>query len=161
IHGIGGIGKTRLALQAASEVLDAYHDGVWLVDLGSIREAALVTSAAAHVFRVEEKAGKPSTDALLAYLKKRQLLLGLDNCEHLIGACAAFADAALREAKGITIIATSREPLRIAGEQTYVLQPLSLPNAESSDAIRNSDAVQLFVERVQQILLDFRLTRDR
>ena len=161
IQGAGGIGKTRLALQVAAEVVDAYRDGVWITELASVRDPALVSATVAQSLGLAEKATAAPLDALCAYLRSRQLLLVLDNCEHLIDACARLADVVLKEAKDVTIIATSREPLRLSGEQSYVLQPLSLPEPASPATIRNSEAVQLFVERVQQQLPGFELTRER
>ena len=161
IQGAGGIGKTRLALQVAAEVVDAYRDGVWLAELGSIRDPGLVSTTVAQLLGLAEKSSSSSTEGLCAYLKSRQVLLVLDNCEHLIDACARLAEAALRGAKELTIIATSREPLRVAGEQSYVLQPLSLPELASHAKIRDSEAVQLFVERVREQLPGFELTPER
>jgi non-specific serine/threonine protein kinase len=158
IVGAGGIGKTRLALQAAAEVVDAYRDGVWLVELASIRDPSLVPTAVAKSLGVPERSGKPVGESLRAYLKSRQLLLILDNCEHLLDACASLAEVLVRSDRDLTILATSREPLRVAGEQTYPLQPLSLPRQGEKIEIMRSDAVQLFVERVQQQLPDFELT---
>jgi predicted ATPase/DNA-binding winged helix-turn-helix (wHTH) protein len=161
ILGAGGIGKTRLALQVAAEVVDAYRDGAWVAELGSIREPAVVPTTVAQLFGLAERTRASPAESLCAYLKSQQLLLVLDNCEHLIAACAQLVDVVLREAKEVTILATSREPLRLSGEQSYLLQPLSLPEPASPDAIRNSEAVQLFVERVQQQLPGFDLTPDR
>jgi predicted ATPase/DNA-binding winged helix-turn-helix (wHTH) protein len=160
--GVGGIGKTRLALQVAAEAADAYRDGVWLVEFGSIRDPLLVPTSVAQVLGVHEKTGTPLTGALGAYLKTRQLLLILDNCEHLLDACATLADAILRVSADTTILATSREPLHVAGEQTYPLQALSLaePSADA-EIIARSEAVQLFVERAQRQLPDFALTAGR
>jgi predicted ATPase/DNA-binding winged helix-turn-helix (wHTH) protein len=162
VVGVGGIGKTRLALQVAAEVMDAYRDGVWVVEFGSISDPLLVPTSVAQVFSVQERTGTPLTDTLCAHLRARQLLLILDNCEHLLDACAALADAILRTAAEPTILATSREPLHVPGEQTYPLQTLSLaePSA-SAEAIGRSEAVQLFVERAGQQLPDFELTATR
>ncbi|HWZ93285.1 MAG TPA: tetratricopeptide repeat protein, partial [Polyangiaceae bacterium] len=160
--GVGGIGKTRLALQLAAEVIDAYRDGVWLVELGSIRDPSLVPTSVAQVLGVQERTGKPLTESLCAHLKARQLLLILDNCEHLLDACATLADAILHTAAESTIMATSREPMHVAGEQTYPLQTLSLPDPSAgNEAIGRSEAVQLFVERAQRQLPDFELTAAR
>jgi len=162
ITGVGGIGKTRLALQAASEVVDAYRDGVWLVELGSIRDPSLVPTSVAQALGAQERAGTPPIESLRAHLKSRQVLLILDNCEHLLDGCAELADAVLGGAADATIIATSREPLRVAGEQIYSLQPLSLPEPEANlETMRHSEAVQLFVERVQRQLPGFELTPAR
>ena len=162
IVGVGGIGKTRLALQLAGEVIGAYRDGAWLAELGSLHDPALVPTALAQSLGVQERAGEAPTTTLRAWLRDRQLLLIIDNCEHLLGACATLADALLTGAAQTTIIATSREPLRIAGEQVYALQPLSLPGPDASvEALQRSEAVQLLVERLRQQLPDFALTADR
>ncbi|HWZ72767.1 MAG TPA: winged helix-turn-helix domain-containing protein [Casimicrobiaceae bacterium] len=162
IVGVGGIGKTRLALQVAAEVVDAYHDGVWLVELGSIKDPLLVPASVAQVLGVQERAGRPVADTLCGYLKSRQLLLILDNCEHLLDACTRLADAVLRGTREVTIVVTSREPFQLAGEQTYPLPPLSLPDPSAgTEAMARSEAVQLLVERVKRQLPDFELTATR
>ncbi len=160
--GVGGIGKTRLALQVAAEVIDAYRDGVWLIELGSISDPLQVPTSVAQVLGVQERTGTPLTETLCAHLKARRLLLILDNCEHLLDACATLTDAMLRGAAEPTIIATSREPLHVEGEQTYPLQTLSLaePSA-SAEVMARSEAVQLFVERARRQLPDFELTAAR
>ncbi len=160
--GVGGIGKTRLALQLASEVLDAYRDGVWLVEFGAIADPTLVPTTVAQVLGVQETSGTSPTQALCSHLKARQILLILDNCEHLVHSCAQLADAILRGAADATIIATSREPLHIAGEQTYLLPTLSLPEPTTdAETIGSSEAVQLFIERAQSQQSDFCLTAAR
>ena len=162
VVGIGGIGKTRLALQAAAEVLDGYGDGVWFVDLAPLNDPALVASALAQVLGVSEAAGKPLVETLCAQINGRQLLLVLDNCEHLLEACALLADAVLRSAAEAAIIATSRENFHIAGEQTYPLPALSLPDpSASAEEVGRSEAVQLFVERARRHQPDFALTAAR
>jgi predicted ATPase len=111
---------------------------------------------------VPERAGKPLTDALCAHLRKLQVLLILDNCEHLLSAGARLVDAVLSKAADTTILTTSREPLRTAVEQIYPLQPLSLPESEASvETMARSDAVQLMVDRVRRQLPDFELTAAR
>jgi DNA-binding winged helix-turn-helix (wHTH) protein/tetratricopeptide (TPR) repeat protein len=124
--GVGGVGKTQ-ALQAAAEVVDAYRDGVWLVELGSITDPSLVPTSVAHVLGVPEKTDMPLTATLCAYLKSRQTLLILDNCEHLKGACASLANELLRGAPEVKILATSREGLHIRGEQIYPVLPTRIP----------------------------------
>ena len=159
--GIGGIGKTRLALQLAAEATDAYRDGVWFVELAPLIDPSLVPSAVAHVLEVSEAAGKPLLETLCSRVKARQLLLLLDNCEHLLDACARLADAMLRSAAELTIIATSREPLHVAGEQTYPLPALSLPDPSAGvDDVWAAEAVQLFVERAQRHQPEFELTAE-
>ncbi|HQR10946.1 MAG TPA: tetratricopeptide repeat protein [Casimicrobiaceae bacterium] len=160
--GVGGIGKTRIALQAAAEVLDAYSDGVWFVDLAPIADAALVPSAVAQVLGVRETAETPLVETLCGYARQRQVLLLLDNCEHLLAGCATLADTLLSRAAELSIIATSREPLHVAGEQTYPLPTLSLPDANANaETMGRSEAVQLFVERAERQQPGFALTDAR
>lgn len=157
--GAGGIGKTRLALQVAAEVVAAYRDGVWLVDLAPLVDPALVPSAVAQMLGVREVAGKPLIETLCSQLQGRQMLLLLDNCEHLLEACASLADRMLRSAEALTIIATSREPLRVLGEQIYPLTTLSLPDrAADLVIVTRSEAVQLFVDRARRQQPNFKLT---
>jgi predicted ATPase len=123
----------------AAETHDAYPDGVWFVELGSITDPALVPSSVAQVLGVRERSGFDLTETLAGHLKSRRLLLLLDNCEHLIHACASLATALLVGAPEIRIVASSREQLQIAGEQIYPVPPLSLPtpggNLESPCAL--------------------------
>lgn len=157
--GVGGIGKTRLALQVAAETHDAYPDGVWFVELGSITDPSLVPSSVAQVLGVRERAGVDLTETLGNHLRSRRLLLLLDNCEHLIDACATLATAFLQAAPEIRILASSREQLQIAGEQIYPVPPLSLPPAGGSlDSLARSEAAQMFIERVRLQDPAFRLT---
>jgi predicted ATPase/DNA-binding winged helix-turn-helix (wHTH) protein len=162
LAGVGGIGKTRLALQVACEVLDAYRDGAWLVELGAITDPSLVPTTVAQVLSVQETSGGSLTQTLCGHLKARQLLLILDNCEHVLSACARLAEAILRAAADVTIIATSREPLHIVGEQSYLMPTLSLPDpTANAEMIGSSEAVQLFVERARRQQPDFGLTATR
>ena len=159
IVGSGGIGKTRLSLQVAADVLDAYSDGVWLIELGPVNDPGLVPSAVAQVLGVEVRAsGNALVESLSNHLKTRRLLLVLDNCEHLIDACADLAMTLLTKTPEVRLLATSREPLRVQGEQVVWLPPLPLPDRESggASAIRSA-AVQLFVERVRLQQPDFAL----
>ncbi len=160
--GVGGIGKTRLAVQVAAEVVSAYRDGVWLVDLAPLADPALVPSAVAQVLGLSEAVGKTSIETLCRQVKGRQLLLLLDNCEHVLEGSASLADALLRGAGELAIMATSREPLHVAGEQTYPLAALSLPDPTANvESVARSEAVQLFVERARLHLPDFALTAVR
>ncbi|HWG34942.1 MAG TPA: tetratricopeptide repeat protein [Gemmatimonadaceae bacterium] len=160
IVGVGGIGKTRLALQLAAEVSEAYRDGVCFVELAPLADPSLVPNAAAQVLGVRDVRGKSLTEALSVHVRNRQLLLLLDNCEHVLDAGAMLVDAMLTKAADLTVIATSREPLRVSGEQVYRLSPFTLPDAAASaEAMAQSEAVQLFVERARYRRPDFELTQ--
>ncbi len=162
LTGTGGIGKTRLALQAAAEVRDAYRDGVWFVDLAPLHDAALVPSALAQVLRLKEAAGQPLLTTLCNHLRTKQILLILDNCEHMLDACAQVTEALLRETARVTLIATSREPLHLTGERVHPLSALPLPDPKGdAQSIARSDAVQLFVERARQQRPRFDLQDER
>ena len=157
--GMGGLGKTRLSLQIAADVLEKFPDGVWFVDLAPIKDSSLVVNEAAQALAVHEEPGKPLLQTLCAHLKDHKLLFVLDNCEHLIGACASFADSLLRSTSGVRILATSREALHIRGEQTYPVLPLAVPGPHAGvEALLRSDAVQLFVERARLQKPEFTLT---
>ena len=148
--GIGGLGKTRLSLQIAGDVLDSYRDGAWLVELAPIRDPSITASEAAKVLGVREEPGRLVIETLCAHLKPRNLLLILDNCEHLIKPSAELVHAILRAAPEVRVIATSREALRVPGEQTYTVTPLPVPKrSDRVEALLRSPAVRLFVERAQ------------
>jgi predicted ATPase/DNA-binding winged helix-turn-helix (wHTH) protein/Tfp pilus assembly protein PilF len=162
LTGTGGIGKTRLAVQAAAEVLDAYRDGVWFVDLAPLTDPSLVPNALAQVLGVKESAGQPLLRTLCDHLRAKELLLVLDNCEHLLGASADLVDALLRDTAQVNVVATSRESLRVAAERTYPLNVLPLPDPKTAVAsIARSDAVQLFVDRARQYRPHFDLQEQR
>jgi predicted ATPase/class 3 adenylate cyclase/Tfp pilus assembly protein PilF len=157
--GMGGLGKTRLSLQIGADVLDKYPDGVWFVDLAPIKDASLVPNVAAQVLGVREEPGKAITQTLCEHIKDHKLLFVLDNCEHLVAACASLADALLQGAPGARILATSREALHIRGEQTYPVLPLAAPDRNAGvEALLRSEAVQLFVERARLQKPSFALT---
>ena len=152
LTGAGGSGKTRLGLQAAAELLDGTGDGVWLVELASVTEAGSVPSSIAAVLGVAAQPGRPMLDTLADALAPQRMLIVLDNCEHLVEACARTADAILRRCPAVHLLVTSREPLGIGGETIYRVPPLSLP---AEDDVGNgpaelSDAVALFVDRARQ-----------
>jgi predicted ATPase/class 3 adenylate cyclase len=154
LTGPGGCGKTRLAAQAALQALPAYADGVWLVDLASLTDPALVPSAIAAVVGAREQTGRPPLQTLADTLKTQQLLLILDNCEHLIKACAETADALLRAVAGVTILATSRESLGTTGESCYQVPSLTVPTVretQSPDVLTKTEAVRLFIERATSV----------
>jgi predicted ATPase len=157
--GFGGVGKTRLSLQVAAEVMAKFPDGVWFLDLAPLRDAALVASELAQVLEVREEPGMPLLHTLCAALNPRRTLLIFDNCEHLIDACAGLANAILRAAPQVRILASSREALRVAGEQPYQVLPLPLPSrGEGIEVLARSTAVRLFIERAQAHKAGFALT---
>jgi predicted ATPase/DNA-binding winged helix-turn-helix (wHTH) protein len=159
--GLGGIGKTRLAVQLAAEVKDAYRDGVWFIDFAPLDDPELVANVAAQALGVPQSPGKGLIEGLARHVKGQRLLLIFDNCEHVLDASARLADAMLRGAPEPTIIATSREPLRIEGEQLYRLAALSLPDAaHSPESVHQSEAVLLFVDRAQHQRPEFALTAE-
>jgi len=160
ILGPGGIGKTTLALAVAERMIASYEHGVWLVDLAPLGDPRLVPSAVATVLGLEIHTEDPLA-GLVAGLRDKRVLLLLDNCEHVIDAAAGLAAAVLSGAPGVNILATSREPLGIAGEREYRLGPLGSPEPSSgltAAEVAAFPAVQLFVERVTAIVEDFALT---
>lgn len=157
--GMGGLGKTRLSLQVAAEVMPTFTDGAWFLDLSPIRDAAFVISEAAQIFDVREEPGRPLLQTLCAYLKPLKVLLIVDNCEHLMGPSAELANALLRAAPGVHIMASSRESLRVPGEQIYPVMPLAVPKrGDGVDALLRSPAVLLFSERARLHKPSFELT---
>jgi non-specific serine/threonine protein kinase len=159
LTGSGGTGKTRLALQVAASVLDFFPDGVWLVELAPLSDPALVPQSVAAELRVREEPGAPLTKTLTEALHHKTLLLILDNCEHLIAACARLAEAILRACPNVKMLATSREALGIPGETSLRIPSLSLPEAPQPTlaALAESEAVQLFVDRAVAVRADFAL----
>ncbi len=151
LTGAGGCGKTRLGLQAAAELLDGSGDGVWLVELAAVLDEDAVASAICQALGMTSQPGRPVLEALTDALAPQDVLIVLDNCEHLIGACAKTADAIVRGCPRVHLVATSREPLGIGGEVIYRVPPLSLPGPDDSDssAAGASDAVALFADRAR------------
>lgn len=160
LTGVGGTGKTRLALQVAAEVLDHFADGAWLVELAPLSDPALVPQAIATALSVREQPGRRYVDVLKDHLGNKSLLLVLDNCEHLIEECAHAADALLHAVPQLKILTTSREALDIAGEATFHVQSLSLPDpsAASSLAVLQCDAVRLLMDRAVAVQPAFQLS---
>jgi DNA-binding winged helix-turn-helix (wHTH) protein len=160
IVGPGGIGKTTVALAVAERMIASYEHGVWLVDLAPLGDPRLVPSAVATVLGLEMRTEDPFP-GLVAGLRDKRMLLLLDNCEHVIDAAASLVAAVLSGAPGVNILATSREPLGVAGEGQYRLGPLDSPPPSSGLTAAEAaafPAVQLFVERVSAIVEDFALT---
>ncbi len=157
LTGVGGCGKTRLALGVASGLLGSFKDGVWLVGLAPLHDPLLIPQAIASVLGVREQPDRSVVDGLLAYLARREVLLVLDNCEHLVQACAVLADSLLQGCPNVRLLATSREPLHISGEIVSRVPPLAVPNVplDAPDQLGDYPAVQLFVERATAAQADF------
>jgi non-specific serine/threonine protein kinase len=162
LTGIGGVGKTRLALRVASEVRTDYADGVWLVELGELSDESLVVDVVSATLGVRDQSARPPPEVLIDFLRTRQLLLVLDNCEQLVAAAAELAETLLRTCPELHILATSREALAIGGEMVLPLFPLPCPNAdaESADYGSGNDAVALFAERAAAAVPGFACTAD-
>ena len=176
LSGSGGCGKTRLALQVAADLLEEFADGVWLVELAALLDPALVPQAVASALGVREEPlgldeldgapGPPSSRArplrarLLDYFQSKQLLLILDNCEHLIDACAQLAETLLRACPNLRILATSREALGIAGETAWRVPSLSLPDRQLPpvESLMEYEALRLFIDRAKSALPTFTVT---
>ena len=131
LSGPGGAGKTRLAGEVARQVAGRFADGVWLAELAAVRDPARVAAAVAAALGIRDLPSVAAADAVAHALARRQLLLVLDNCEHVIGAAAELCGRLLLGADDVRVLATSREPLRIAGEARYRLGPLTLPDPDS------------------------------
>lgn len=160
LTGSGGAGKTRLSVHLAADSLDAFPDGAFFVDFAGLADASLVPQTIAQVVGMREAAGEAATNMLARYLAGKRLLLILDNCEHLVAACAETADALLRGASGLTLIATSREALGIAGETVFRVPPLALPSAGTRAALAASESARLFIERAIAVAPGFKVTDD-
>ena len=161
LTGVGGVGKTRLALRAAAELRGSFPGGVWLVRLDQLREEALVAHAVASTLGLQDRAGFSSAASLAEYLAGRQLLLVLDNCEHLVDAAAKLADLLLQAAAGLRVLATSREALIIDGEMVLPVPPLPVPEAGqplTAAGLGVFPAVRLFAERAAQVVPGFTVT---
>lgn len=160
--GTGGIGKTSLALQVGHKLLNEYPDGVWFVALDSLSDPALVPQTVAAVFDIRERSDKPILELLTTALRTKTVLLILDNSEHLLDACAQLITALLQACPGIKILATSREPLAMAGEATYRIPSLSIPEKRegSLDRLNEYEAVRVFIERAALVQSEFQLTKE-
>lgn len=161
--GAGGIGKTRLSLQVAADVLDDYPDGVWFVELAPLTDERLVAHAVATVLGVKEQAGRQVIEALVKHVADRCLLLIFDNCEHVVQTCADLVKQLLEAGSDLRILASSREPLRISGEKTFLVPALSVPGSQEPlavEALPQYPAVRLFVDRAAAARPTFSLTPD-
>jgi predicted ATPase len=165
IVGPGGVGKTRVSLVAAAQAAASYPDGPWIVELSNLRDPALLPNTVASVLGLPEQDARSALDAVLEYLRDRRLLLILDTCEHLLDACAALAQAVMRDAPGVTVLATSRQPLDMPGERTYPIGPLPVPENDWLPLAGTGlggcgDAVELFALRAATAVPDFAITPD-
>ncbi|HEY2507371.1 MAG TPA: tetratricopeptide repeat protein [Streptosporangiaceae bacterium] len=161
LAGAGGIGKTRLALRVFGRLAGAFPDGAWYVDLSELSQPDQVVPRVAAALGVAEEPGRPLLETLADTLRPRRALLALDNCEHLIGACASLCQRLLTSAPGLKVLATSREPLRVAAESVWQVPPLSLPPASAAAGLgelRAFDAIALFAERASAASPSFALT---
>ena len=163
LTGSGGAGKTRLALQVAADLLDQYQDGVWLAELAALSDPVLVPKTVASALNAPEQPGRALTETLVDVLRSKTLLLVLDNCEHLLTACAQLVQVLLGACPGLRVVATSREPLGIPGEVIWRVPSLSAPASNASSPLEQLiqyEAIQLFVDRAALVSPGFRLKRD-
>jgi predicted ATPase/DNA-binding CsgD family transcriptional regulator len=161
VTGPGGIGKTRVALRAAAHAAGNYRDGACLVELSGLRDPSHLGAVVAGFLGLPEPDPRVPDEAVFSYLRDRRMLLILDTCEHLIDACAAFAEGVLREAPGVTLLTTSSQPLDVPGEHTCLVPPLPVPAtsaAGTGGATGGADAVELFAERAAAAVPGFRVT---
>jgi predicted ATPase len=151
LTGAGGAGKTRLGLQVAAGLADGAGDGVWFVDLAPLQDPDLVAVTVADVLGVSQDPGRPAADTLVDAVGGRRLLVLLDNCEHVLDACAKLADALLRGCPNLALLATSRESLGVDGERVYQVPSLRIPaDGDDAEVIRASEAVRLLEDRAGQ-----------
>ncbi|MDE3089921.1 MAG: tetratricopeptide repeat protein [Chloroflexota bacterium] len=159
--GSGGSGKTRLAIQVTTDLIDQFKDGVWWVELAALEDGSLIPQQIAKALGVQENPEQSLSDTLASWLRSRQLLLVLDNCEHLIVACAELAEKLLNVSPNLRILATSREALGITGEMTWQVASLSVPAPEKlslTELLLSFESIRLFVERVRANKVGFALT---
>lgn len=170
LTGAGGNGKTRLSIKAAGELSDSFEDGIWFIELAPVSDPALVLETVAATLKICEQSGQPMMDVLANHFSTREALLVMDNCEHLISACAQFAETILQRCPDLKILAVSREVLGIAGETVWAVPPLSLPvqkpwssPSSAQEPLRiyeDSESVQLFVARARANSPEFQLTAE-
>jgi predicted ATPase/class 3 adenylate cyclase len=153
IVGPGGCGKTRLAIEAAAARVGQHADGAWLVELADVSSGAAVASAVASALRVQEEMDRPIAETLSARLERSELLLLLDNCEHVVAEVAALTGTLLESCPGVRVLATSREPLGVSGEALLHAEPLDVPSGEGNEG--NAEAVRLFLDRAVLVRPDF------
>ena len=160
LTGVGGVGKTRLACQVAAEVAPRFLHGVWLVELDRIRDPDVVVDAVVGVFDLPPRPGVELVETLTSFLRSKELLLVLDNCEHLLAPVAALLRTLEDACPGLVVLATSREGLGLAGERIVAVPSLGVPDSDDCDVVAGSEAVRVFVERAQAVKSDFTVTDD-
>jgi predicted ATPase/DNA-binding NarL/FixJ family response regulator len=163
LTGVGGAGKTRLSLRVASELERAFPDGVWFVELAALEDQAVLTQTVASALGVHDRTARWPVPALAEYLSDKQLLLVLDNCEHLRNACAILVDTVLRAAPDVRVLATSRQALGLTGEHTFQVPTLSVPDGDRLpplEAVEQYEAITLFVDRAVAVQPSFVLTEE-
>src|SRR5262249_15938598 len=161
ITGVGGVGKTRIAVQLAADMVEGFPDGAWVIALASIRDPALVPSTIAAALGVPEQPPRNLVDVLCDAIGSRQLLLVLDNCEHLLDATARLVDTLLDVCPEVRVVSTSREALGVEGEQSWPTPSLAVPendDPEKMEDVAGADAVRLFVECARSVWPDFELS---
>ncbi|GAB3569341.1 LuxR family transcriptional regulator [Amycolatopsis endophytica] len=163
LTGPGGVGKTRLAIQAAARARRAFPHGVWLVDLAALQEPAQLADTVATALGVKDQSARPAVEQIIDHLRDRRLLMVLDNCEHVTVACAALVDRVLRHAPGLRVLATSRQPLGITGERVLTIEPLAVPGAVDvppTAVLAKYEGVALLVDRASAVRPGFVLDEE-
>ncbi|WP_327098161.1 protein kinase [Nocardia vinacea] len=163
LAGIGGVGKTRLALRAASSVRRGFADGVWLIELADVRDPAMLVDVVAATLGLRDDSARPMREVLVGFLGVRETLLVMDNCEQVVAGVAGLVETLLRACPSLRILVTSREPLDIAGEAVLRVRPLTVPDPDREPALRGLpryDAVTLFADRAAAVVAGFELTDD-
>src|SRR6478672_1868476 len=159
LAGPGGVGKTRLAMEIVSRVRKAFSDGICVVELAEVEDGAMVGSHIAAALRLPDQSNRSSLQRIADYVEDRHLLLVLDNCEHLLDAVSVLAARLLDRAARLRIVATSREPLGIFGEQVYIVPPLAAPvQASEGVTIESFDSVRLLIDRARSVDPTFEVT---
>src|SRR5713101_6490018 len=163
LTGAGGAGKTRLAIEVASRLIDAFPDGVWLVELAALSDPRLVLQAVARALALPDQPTRPVIETLSDYLASKKLLLVIDNAEHLLEACVHFVDEIVRRSPDIAVLVTSRERLGITGELTYRVPSLTVPGTSKAltpETVLRYEGVRLFIDRAKLLRHDFDVTTE-
>ncbi|MGW4339754.1 protein kinase domain-containing protein [Rhodococcus koreensis] len=160
LTGIGGVGKTRLAIRVATQTRDEFDDGVWLVELGELRDPSLIVDVVYAAFELRSRVAELSVETVVEFLSRRHALLVLDNCEHMVEAAAQLVERLLRGCPLLRVLSTSREPLGIGGERVLRVSPLAVTDVAASRRGPECDAVALFVARAADVVPGFALTAD-